>query len=113
MHWYLHLAVHYLDLFRHEVISTIAWEAVKTNIGATWPWQSIIVAIGAYFLIPRFRKWINDHFENLHKKLDKHHKETIDQKDQQHQELKQHITDTLERHHKSLKQHITDTLKEK
>ena len=35
--WYMlgsHLVAHYFDLGRHEAISTMAWEAIKTNIGA-------------------------------------------------------------------------------
>ena len=109
MHWYLHLTVHYLDLFRHEVISTIAWEAVKTNIGATWPWQAILVAIGSYFLVPRFRKWVNNHFEALLKKLDKNHTELKDQAQQHHDEKMQQADE----HHESLKQHIADLLDRK
>lgn len=30
-----HLAIHWLDDGRHEFISTFAWEAIKTNLGAS------------------------------------------------------------------------------
>lgn len=109
MHWYLHLTVHYLDLFRHEIISTIAWEAVKTNIGATWPWQAGIVAIFSYFFVPRFRNWVNNHFKSVHDKLDGNHKAIIDQAQQHHDEKMKQAQD----HHESLKQHITDILNKK
>lgn len=41
-----HLLIHYLDDGRHEFISTFAWEAIKTNLGASgW------LAVPVWFLI--------------------------------------------------------------
>jgi len=76
MHWYFHLFIHYLDLARHEFISTLAWEPVKTNIGAG-VWWAIIVTVVTTIVYPRFRKmlesFVKKHIksenEELHNKL--------------------------------------------
>jgi hypothetical protein len=77
MHWYYHLLIHYLDLIRHETISTVAWEPVKTNIGAG-VWWAIIVAVATGVVYPRMRKtvefFVKSHIEeankDIHKKID-------------------------------------------
>jgi len=85
MHWYFHLFIHYLDLARHEFISTMAWEPVKTNIGAG-VWWAVIVTIVTSIVYPPLRRAIEAFVERhvhagsqeLHKKLDhiiKHHPE--------------------------------------
>lgn len=83
MNWDFHLLIHYLDLARHEFISTMAWEPVKTNIGAGI-WWAVIVAIITTLVYPPLRraieafikKHVRESSEELHKKLDhiiKHH----------------------------------------
>ncbi len=72
-----HLVVHWLDLFRHEVISTVAWEPVKTNIGAG-VWWAAIVGIVSAVLYPPLRKWVEHELNQIHAKLDhiiEHHPE--------------------------------------
>lgn len=72
-----HLAVHYLDDLRHEFISTMAWEPIKTNIGAGI-WWAVIVAIATTLVYPPLRRRASAfltrhlHSENaeLHRKLD-------------------------------------------
>ena len=77
MSW--HLLVHYLDLARHEFISTMAWEPVKTNIGAG-VWWAVIVGIVSTIVYPPLRRKVSNFIQkensDLHKKLDhiiKHH----------------------------------------
>lgn len=93
MHWYYHLLIHYLDLARHEFISTMAWEPVKTNIGAG-VWWAIIVAIVTSIVYPPLRKAIESFVERhvhagneeLHRKLDhiiKHHPEIPELKEKE------------------------------
>jgi len=83
MHWYFHLFIHYLDLLRHETISTMAWEPVKTNIGAG-VWWAVIVATVTSIVYPTVRRaieafvkrHIKSEHEELHNKLNhiiKHH----------------------------------------
>jgi hypothetical protein len=84
MSW--HDAVHWLDLLRHELISTLGWEPVKSNIGAG-VWWAILVALVATLLWPPLREAIKrfaqrhvdaikghvtaEH-KKLHAKLDRH-----------------------------------------
>lgn len=61
-----HLLVHYLDLARHEAVSTLSWEAVKTNIGA-----SVWLFVGVTLTWPKVRRFV---FGELHASLDALHK---------------------------------------
>jgi len=67
-----HLLIHVLDLFRHELISTFSWEAVKTNIGAA-PWQVTAGAVASYFVLPRVKKradaWLAGHLAVHHQAI--------------------------------------------
>jgi hypothetical protein len=70
-----HDVVHWLDLLRHELISTFAWEPVKTNIGAG-VWWAALAGIAATLLWPPLREavkaFFKRHTDALHKKLDHH-----------------------------------------
>ena len=86
MSW--HLVVHYLDLLRHETISTLAWEPVKTNIGAGIWWAAIVGIVTTLVYPPLRRKvsaFITRHLKSetdeLHRKLDhiiEHHPDIPD-----------------------------------
>ena len=78
--WYMlgsHLVAHYFDLGRHETISTMAWEAIKTNIGANLWWMPTAVVIGVILWPPtraRIELWtdnkLHDHLTEHHNKLE-------------------------------------------
>lgn len=65
----LHLTLHYFALARHEFVSTMAWEAVKTNIGAGFYWAAI-AGIGSAALYPPLKAAITKHWALFHAKLD-------------------------------------------
>lgn len=76
----MHDLIHWLDLFRHETISTLAWEPVKTNVGGG-VWWAVLVAITTAIVYPPLRHWIEHELNQIHAKLDhivKHHPDIPD-----------------------------------
>lgn len=70
----VHLLVHLLDDVRHEFPSTLSWEAIKTNLGAS-VWQ-VGIAVAVW---PKLRKFLAKEFhaesQKAHAELEKLKKE--------------------------------------
>jgi len=70
------LMVHYLDLARHEAVSTTAWEAVKTNIGANLWWIPVAAVVASLVWPPsreRIKAFFEHHFTAVKEHITGHH----------------------------------------
>jgi len=79
----MHLVVHYLDLFRHD----LAWSWVWTNwIGNLV--AGIVVFVTMTICWPRFRHFVERGLgiTKLHEQAERHHKERTEQAEQHHKE---------------------------
>lgn len=66
--------LHYLDAIRHQAASTLSWDAVKTNLGAS-AWLVTPAALAAFlsrseltvakWARARFKQWEVGHFHSL------------------------------------------------